>query len=1070
MKLISIIHDVCCDDRIKDGILRLENPEHVFVLQEYLEKAGYNINEIVAKTAKLFAEGRFPDRQAYNKDGILVTFPSTEYRARAVDKGTHFAENPKKTVGKLFSPSDTGDLSTSDVSTDPTNTDAIPKKKSDTVSLDQELNKKVAGDVDIDNRSTKDKVQDAEAVQSILTNTTPLLNYSVDEAIRYGFYNKGFNWYDCDGNLLGEQIYDDLSGQVMIQAERTTTNETKPAPAGKFKSTELEFQLAKELNSYAKTKKFVTQNATAQILAKSLVDKYRIKSCIALGDTGCKITNPLFAQIKDTSKTDLILVGNTAMRTSLKDTGAQGCSAQNREVNAIITTVLQETGESQQTMESVSSFIMDGIGKSFYVPLQDEVKRKLQKSLTKVIDGKSIDSIKKDIASVESIIKTNKDYVINGEIPLDMTMVLAKINEVFNQPEKRYMFIEEMLTGKRRFRSGATLGSSEPALVEVVVPDRFRSGATLGSSEPSPQCVADYMMTWNREGNYHLHTVQDFIDNNQNNITFRFANRGGVRGISIRSDLTIKLANMFNESILDEGFFDILKQAGASITQFFGDFNDEIKLLVGEAKAYFTKVYESIKSGLESIYETILKFGRFLKEIIKAGWATFADWVGIESEATGTWNNLMPTSSSSVSEQVYDDSIGKSIIQIEIKESVVPCEAKTLEYHLGAELNNKNTNNTVAKKIADNIKKNDGVKSCEIKGNQGCPIVDPLFNMLNKTSKTDLVFKGKKRMKASLKQEVSQICSAQNAEVNAVVSSVLKHTGESTEVMEGVSSFIMDGIQKSFYIGLQAEVKDKLNKAMTAVIQGGQGDSTDPVLNALNAKLLLAQVAEVEKIIKTNKDYVLSGKIPVDMTKTLITLNSVFMQPNRRYMLIEELATGKRRFADGEGKFNADCIADYMMTWNCDGQYSLYTVEQFLRDNDKNISFRFSNRGGIRGVAIRGDFKLDEIVLDEAITDTLKNIGRSLTNFFGDFTDKIKLLVGEAKVYFTKVLETIKAELQSIYESILKFGRFLKALIQQGWEVFANIIGLEGQADGGWRWRMPGTSSADMKLDEPTNV
>ena len=36
MKMESIIHDVCCDDRIKDGILRLENPEHVFVLQEYL--------------------------------------------------------------------------------------------------------------------------------------------------------------------------------------------------------------------------------------------------------------------------------------------------------------------------------------------------------------------------------------------------------------------------------------------------------------------------------------------------------------------------------------------------------------------------------------------------------------------------------------------------------------------------------------------------------------------------------------------------------------------------------------------------------------------------------------------------------------------------------------------------------------------------------------------------------------------------------------------------------------------------------------------------------------------------
>ena len=115
MKFESIINDVCCDDRIKDGTLRLENPEHVFVLQEYLEKAGYNINEIVAKTAKLFVEGRFPDRQAYNKDGILVTFPSKEYRTRAVDKGTHFAENPKKNAGTLYSPTDTGNLSTSDV-------------------------------------------------------------------------------------------------------------------------------------------------------------------------------------------------------------------------------------------------------------------------------------------------------------------------------------------------------------------------------------------------------------------------------------------------------------------------------------------------------------------------------------------------------------------------------------------------------------------------------------------------------------------------------------------------------------------------------------------------------------------------------------------------------------------------------------------------------------------------------------------------------------------------------------------------------------------------------------------
>ena len=612
MKFESIINDVCCDDRIKDGTLRLENPEHIFVLQEYLEKAGYNINEIVAKTAKLFVEGRFPDRQAYNKDGILVTFPSKEYRTRAVDKGTHFAENPKKNVGTLYSPTDTGNLSTSDVSTDSTSTDATPKKKSDTVSLDQELNKKVTGDVDVDNRSTKDKVQDAEAVQSILTNTTPLLNYSVDEAKNFGFYNKGFNWYDGDGNLIGEQI--------------------------------------------------------------------------------------------------------------------------------------------------------------------------------------------------------------------------------------------------------------------------------------------------------------------------------------------------------------------------------------------------------------------------------------------------------------YDDSMGKSIIQMEKKEPVVKCDASLMEFHINNEINNIPTDDVIAKKIADSLKNNDGVESCKPLGNLGCPIVDPLFSQLNKTSKTDLVFNGKKRMRASLKAEVAQICSAQNAEVNAVVSSVLKHTGESAEIMEGVSSFIMEGIQKSFYVGLQDEVKEKLNKAMTAVIRGES-------ISAVSAS-----VADVETIIKTNKDYVVSGQIPVDMTKTLITLNTVFMEPTRRYMLIEELATGKRRFADGKGNFQADCIADHMLTWNCAGQYNLYTVEKFLQDNDKNISFRFSNRGGVRGIAIRGDIKLAEIALDEAITNTLKNIGTSLANSFVVFTDKIKSLAGDAKVYFTKVWETIKAGLQSIYESILKFGRFLKALIQQGWEVFANVIGLEGKADGGWRWQMPGTSPTEVKPEEPINV
>jgi hypothetical protein len=642
MKFESIINDACCDVRIKDGVLRIDNPEHVFVLQEYLEKAGYSMDYIVENTAELFEAGRFPERQAYNKDGILVTFPSKEYRDRAVDKGTHFAENPKKNVGTLYAPGDSGELSTADVSkTTQDGSEQDSTDKSDTVSLDKELNKKIAGDDKVDNRSTKDKVQDAQAVTAMLVSDVPLVNYSVDEAVRYGFYKKGFDWYDNDGNFLGEQVYDESTGQTMIQTERAPTKADKSqkvkAPkkvaskkaepvaiaAEPGKAKDVEYNMAAEITSYVKSKKFVTKDITAQLLAKGLVERNGIKACEALGDKECDINNPLFAEIKATSKTDCLLYGSgKPMRASLKDSGAQGCSAQNYEINAIITTVLQETGESQKTMDSVTSFIMDGLNKSFYVPLKDDVKQKLQKSLTAVMNGASIASVKKDMEAVEQIIKTNKDYVVNGQIPVDMTTILTKINEVFNQPEKRYLFIEEMLTGKRRFRSGQ--GTFDAV------------------------CIADYMMTWNREGNYHLYTVQDFIKGNQNNIKFRFSNRGGVRGLAIRSDLKVNLKNMFKESVLNEGFTDVLAQVGKSISTFFADVTKSISSLYGEAKAYFTKVWESIKKGIADIYETILKFGQFLKQIIQQGWATFADWVGIESEAQGTWIWSMPSSSPEV--------------------------------------------------------------------------------------------------------------------------------------------------------------------------------------------------------------------------------------------------------------------------------------------------------------------------------------------------------------------------------------------------------------------------------------
>jgi|688.fasta_scaffold06269_16 hypothetical protein len=210
MNFRSIVNDICCDSRIKDGVLRLENPDHVFIVQEYLEKAGYALNEIVDKTANLFEAGRFPDRQAYNKDGILVTFPSKEYRDRAVNKGTHFAENPKKAQANIFSAP--GDLSSVGA------TEEKPKEKPDTISVDKEVQKGVEADDRVDNRTPKEKQQDAVANIAILQGQTPLVNYSVDEAIKYGFYKKGMIWFNTEGQLIGEQVFDEYTKSPIIQS------------------------------------------------------------------------------------------------------------------------------------------------------------------------------------------------------------------------------------------------------------------------------------------------------------------------------------------------------------------------------------------------------------------------------------------------------------------------------------------------------------------------------------------------------------------------------------------------------------------------------------------------------------------------------------------------------------------------------------------------------------------------------------------------------------------------------------------------------------------------------------
>jgi hypothetical protein len=75
------------------------------VLHEIVINQGIGYNEavdFVNDVSILSEKGKHPERQAYNRKGILVTFPTPEYKARALAKGTHFEKDPRASQSNLF--------------------------------------------------------------------------------------------------------------------------------------------------------------------------------------------------------------------------------------------------------------------------------------------------------------------------------------------------------------------------------------------------------------------------------------------------------------------------------------------------------------------------------------------------------------------------------------------------------------------------------------------------------------------------------------------------------------------------------------------------------------------------------------------------------------------------------------------------------------------------------------------------------------------------------------------------------------------------------------------------------
>jgi hypothetical protein len=89
----KIFSDVCLDERVSGGIFKMEEETHMDALRARLIQRGLTNEESVQITNRML-EGRFPERQAYNKDGVLVTFPTPQHKQRAIQRGTHMEKSP----------------------------------------------------------------------------------------------------------------------------------------------------------------------------------------------------------------------------------------------------------------------------------------------------------------------------------------------------------------------------------------------------------------------------------------------------------------------------------------------------------------------------------------------------------------------------------------------------------------------------------------------------------------------------------------------------------------------------------------------------------------------------------------------------------------------------------------------------------------------------------------------------------------------------------------------------------------------------------------------------------------
>ena len=175
------------DNSIESGIFDISKQEHIEILRGHLLESNIDSKTVNQYLNKML-EGRYPDRQAYNVNGILVTFPTPEYKQKAIERGSHFEQNPRKGQANVFSGDEQPEQpSGQQIEFEPTQ----PQQIQQTQQQEPQTPKS-------DDRTSDEKEQDAVAIEKALTT-----EYTLEEALRFGFYNKKNKWYDSSGDFIG---------------------------------------------------------------------------------------------------------------------------------------------------------------------------------------------------------------------------------------------------------------------------------------------------------------------------------------------------------------------------------------------------------------------------------------------------------------------------------------------------------------------------------------------------------------------------------------------------------------------------------------------------------------------------------------------------------------------------------------------------------------------------------------------------------------------------------------------------------------------------------------------------